>query len=51
MSRSPERPNGWILVAIAVYLAGTVAVVAWGLRLEQPYACKGRHNCGPEVVR
>lgn len=51
MRRRPEPLNAWTVALCAVFLIGIVATLAWALRLEQPYPCSGRGNCGAEVVR
>lgn len=53
--RPPKRWNERFtvegLVLCAVYLAGMVGAVVWGISLEEPYPCSGRHNCSAEVLR
>ena len=54
MRRAPRwnesyTPTG--VIGFLVYVAGAAATIAWGMSLEHPYPCSGRHNCSAEVLR
>lgn len=51
MRRPPQPLNPWAIALFVVFLIGVAFIDAWSSRLEQPYPCGGRHNCGPESFR